>query len=95
VASYGVGVGGHAMKYYVCKRCERNTRGRKFCKTCWQWQARRKKGIPPRKLIQGESIAVRLPKPIVAAIRHQAKAQGVYIADVVRKYMACIFGDFQ
>jgi hypothetical protein len=87
------GVDGHAVNAYVCKRCEKGTRGRQFCKTCWQWQSRRNKGIPPRKLIRGESIAVRLPKHIVAAIRHEARAKNVYIADVLRNYLGRIFGE--
>jgi hypothetical protein len=40
-------------------------------------------------------VAARLPVPIAEAIRHEARAQGVNVADVVRKYMACIFGDVQ
>lgn len=95
MGAYGLGLVGHAVKYYICKRCGRNARGRRLCKTCWQWQARRNRGIPPRKVIHGSMVAARLPVPIAEAIRHEARAQGVNVADVVRKYMACIFGDVQ
>lgn len=87
------GVGGHAMNAYNCKRCKKELIGRRYCSHCWAWVKRREKGIPPRKLIRGESIAVRLPKPIVAAIRHEAKAKNVYIADVLRNYLGRIFGE--
>lgn len=80
--------------FYVCSRCGKATRGRRLCKNCWAWQKRRKAGIPPVKIIRGESISIRLPKPILEAIRHEAKAKNVYVADVVRNYLSKIYGEF-
>jgi hypothetical protein len=38
-------------------------------------------------------IAARLPVPIAEAIRHEARAKGVNVADVVRNYLGRIFGE--
>ena len=76
----------------TCRVCGKTLRSRRVCNKCWLHSYRRKQGIKPRKVIHGQSISVRLPRHILDTIRHEAKAKNVYVADVIRSYLAKLYG---
>lgn len=75
----------------TCK-CGNIARAKGLCQTCYQRQRRRGLGAKPQKIIQGDTIALRVPRRTLAKVRHDAELRGVTAADIIRAHLVKLYG---